>query len=77
LLISVPDTHCTKEANHVSVADDITYPHAANAIAALEGTTWRADNSLRAVVDHHIDAVNSLYSYDRNQAVLPSRRDLK
>ncbi|MEN8761070.1 MAG: cytochrome c peroxidase [Thiogranum sp.] len=33
-------------------------------------------NSLRAVVEHHIDAVNSLRSYDGEQAVLPSRRDL-
>ena len=33
-------------------------------------------NSLRAVVEHHIDAVNSLYSYDGEQAVLPSRPDL-
>ena len=33
-------------------------------------------NSLRAVVEHHVDAVNSLYGYDRDQAVLPSRPDL-
>jgi len=33
-------------------------------------------NSLRAVVDHHIDAVNSLNAYDTSQAVLPSRGDL-
>jgi cytochrome c peroxidase len=29
----------------VIVAADITYAHAANAIAAFEGVTWRADNS--------------------------------
>ena len=33
-------------------------------------------NSLRAVVEHHVDAINSLYGYDRDQAVLPSRPDL-
>lgn len=26
-------------------SEDITYAHAANAIAAFEGTNWRADNS--------------------------------
>jgi len=171
------------DPNHVSEAADITYAHAANAIAAFEGTNWRADNSpfdrylrgdqhamsgnarqgmtlfyggnrngqtcadchsgkfqtdhsfhaiampqigpgkgdgfmehddfgrqqvtgdpadlytfrtptlrnvaltapyghsgcynsLRAVVNHHIDAVNSLYAYEPDQAVLPSRSDL-
>lgn len=29
----------------VKKAEDITYAHAANAIAAFEGTAWRADNS--------------------------------
>jgi cytochrome c peroxidase len=33
------------DPNHVSTAEDITYAHAANAIAAFEGTNWRADNS--------------------------------
>lgn len=31
--------------NDVFSAGDITYAHAANAISAFEGTTWRADNS--------------------------------
>ena len=31
--------------NDVNSAADITYVHAANAIAAFEGTNWRADNS--------------------------------
>ena len=35
-----------------------------------------AYNTLEAVVRHHLDPVNSLYQYDRNQAVLPSRPDL-
>ncbi len=35
-----------------------------------------AYNSLRAAVEHHLDAVNALYTYDPNQAVLPSRPDL-
>jgi len=35
-----------------------------------------AYNSLQAVVEHHIDAVNALQNYDQNQAKLPSRDDL-
>jgi cytochrome c peroxidase len=35
-----------------------------------------AYNTLKAVVRHHLDPVNSLYDYDRSQAVLPSRPDL-
>ncbi len=35
-----------------------------------------AYNSLRAVVEHHLDPVNALYNYDQTQAVLPSRSDL-
>ncbi|MCW8330955.1 hypothetical protein MD588_19355, partial [Photobacterium sp. SDRW27] len=35
-----------------------------------------AYNTLRAVVEHHVDAINSLFNYDQSQAVLPSRRDL-
>ncbi len=35
-----------------------------------------AYNTLRAVVEHHVDTVNSLNNYDRSQAVLPSRDDL-
>ncbi len=35
-----------------------------------------AYDSLRAVVEHHIDAVNALNNYDQSQAVLPSRPDL-
>ncbi|HHJ17296.1 MAG TPA: cytochrome-c peroxidase [Gammaproteobacteria bacterium] len=35
-----------------------------------------AYDTLRAVVEHHIDSVNALYNYDRSQAVLPSRDDL-
>jgi cytochrome c peroxidase len=35
-----------------------------------------AYNSLRAVVEHHIDAVNKINSYDQSQAKLPSRPDL-
>lgn len=35
-----------------------------------------AFNSLDAVVRHHLDSVNSLYEYDREQVVLPSRPDL-
>ena len=35
-----------------------------------------AYNTLEAVVRHHLDPVNSLYQYDRSQAVLPSRPDL-
>jgi cytochrome c peroxidase len=31
--------------NEIESADDITYVHAANAIAAFEGTVWRATNS--------------------------------
>jgi cytochrome c peroxidase len=33
-------------------------------------------NSLRAVVEHHIDTVNALFNYDQSQAVLPPRKDL-
>ena len=35
-----------------------------------------AYNTLEAVVRHHLDPVNSLYTYDQGQAVLPSRADL-
>ena len=45
---------------------------------ALTGP-WGHDgayNSLRAVVEHHLDPLKSLESYDPNQAVLPSRADL-
>jgi len=35
-----------------------------------------AYNSLRAVVEHHLDTVNSLYNYDQSQVVLISREDL-
>ncbi len=35
-----------------------------------------AYNSLEAVVRHHLDPVNSLWSYDPSQAVMPSRPDL-
>jgi len=35
-----------------------------------------AFNSLEAMVRHKLDSVNSLYEYDREQAVLPSRADL-
>lgn len=35
-----------------------------------------AYNSLEAMVRHMADSVNSLYEYDQNQAVLPSRSDL-
>ena len=35
-----------------------------------------AYDTLRAVVEHHIDSVNALYDYDQSQAVLPSRDDL-
>lgn len=35
-----------------------------------------AFNSLRAVIEHHLDPVMSLQHYDRSQAVLPSRPDL-
>ena len=35
-----------------------------------------AYDTLRAVVEHHIDAVNALNNYDQSQAVLPSRPDL-
>ena len=35
-----------------------------------------AFNTLEAVVQHHMDSVNSLRNYDRRQAVLPSRTDL-
>lgn len=34
-----------KGDNRVKKASDITYAHAANAIAAFEGVAWRADNS--------------------------------
>ena len=33
-------------------------------------------NTLRAVVEHHVDVVSALQNYDQNQAVLPSREDL-
>lgn len=33
-------------------------------------------NSLRAMVEHHIDTVNGITHYDQNQAKLPSRTDL-
>ena len=33
-------------------------------------------NTLRAVVEHHMDTVNAIKSYDQSQAVLPSRDDL-
>lgn len=45
---------------------------------ALTGP-WGHDgafNTLKAVVLHHLDAVNSLDAYDTSQAVLPSRDDL-
>lgn len=45
---------------------------------ALTGP-WGHDgayNSLRAVIEHHLDPVKSLESYDPNQVVLPSRPDL-
>ncbi len=35
-----------------------------------------AYDTLRAIVEHHIDSVNSLYNYDKSQAVLISRADL-
>lgn len=35
-----------------------------------------AFNSLRAVVEHHLDSLNSLFNYDQQQAVLPFRVDL-
>ena len=35
-----------------------------------------AYNTLRAVVEHHIDTVNGLTYYDQSQAKLPSRSDL-
>jgi len=35
-----------------------------------------AYDSLRAVVEHHLDPINGLYGYDPTQAVLPSREDL-
>ena len=35
-----------------------------------------AFNTLEGMVRHHLDTVQSLYSYDRSQAVLPSRPDL-
>lgn len=35
-----------------------------------------AFNSLRAVIEHHLDPTASLASYDRSQTVLPSRSDL-
>lgn len=35
-----------------------------------------AYNSLHAVVEHHLDSVNTLFSYDLNQTLLPSRADL-
>lgn len=45
---------------------------------ALTGP-WGHDgafDSLRAVVEHHLDPIESLYNYDPGQAVLPSRADL-
>ena len=33
-------------------------------------------NTLRAVVEHHLNSVNALYNYNHSQAVLPSRDDL-
>ena len=33
-------------------------------------------NTLRAVVEHHMDTVNAIKDYDQSQAVLPSRADL-
>jgi cytochrome c peroxidase len=45
---------------------------------ALTGP-WGHDgayNSLRAMIVHHVDAVNALNHYDTQQAVLPSRTDL-
>lgn len=35
-----------------------------------------AYNSLRSVVEHHLDTVTALSNYDQTQAVLPSRSDL-
>jgi cytochrome c peroxidase len=35
-----------------------------------------AYDTLEGVVRHHLDAVDALYSYDRDQAALPSRPDL-
>ncbi len=35
-----------------------------------------AYNTLEAVVEHHLDAVDALFNYDQTQAVLPPRPDL-
>jgi cytochrome c peroxidase len=45
------------------------------ALTAPYGHTGAYD-TLRAVVEHHVDAVNALYNYDQSQVVLPSRPDL-
>ena len=35
-----------------------------------------AYDTLRAVIEHHLDPVNALYNYDQSQATLPPRSDL-
>ena len=35
-----------------------------------------AYNTLEAIVQHHLDPINSLFNYDQSQAMLPSRTDL-
>ena len=45
---------------------------------ALTGP-WGHDgafDTLRAIVEHHLDPIESMYNYDPSQAVLPSRNDL-
>jgi cytochrome c peroxidase len=64
-----------KAFNDVKQADDITYAHAANAIAAFEGVAWRADKTpfdayLRgdatALSDSEISGMDLFYNGDSN-----------
>ena len=60
-----------KAFKDINQASDITYAHAANAIAAFEGTAWRADNSpfdqylrgnLNAMSNNAIEGMNLFYN---------------
>jgi cytochrome c peroxidase len=65
-----------KEAfKDIKKADDITYVHAANAIAAFEGAAWRADNSpfdqylrgdTNAMSENALEGMSLFYGGDSN-----------
>lgn len=51
-------------------------PSLRNIVLTAPYTHAGAYDTLRAVVEHHVNAISALHNYDRSQAVLPSRRDL-